>query len=444
MMNRSLSARRPLTSLRLCVGVLAFSVGMNLAAQQKSEPAAQGNPAKIEVNVNVVLVPVVVRDGHGNAVGDLRKEDFQVFDRDKQQVISGFTVQKRADHASSPKAPGPVPTGTGDAAPTTAAPPAAIAEHYIVFLFDDLHLGASDLIMTQRAAKKVLAGTLAETDMADVVSFSGTNSGLTRDHAKLEETIMKLRPQELYRHIDRQCPDVDYYMGDLIENKHDRVAFETAVADTMVCANLTGDMRNLAEGMARSAASQAVTIGDQDVRLTLRVVSEVVQKMGSLPGQRTLILVSPGFLTVTAEAMTLKSKILDVAAQSNVTVSALDARGLYTTEQDASKRGENSAFGLATGQMSQYQRASMVQSENVMAELADGTGGTFFHNSNDLEGGLQGLAAAPEFVYLLEFSPENVKQNGSYHSLRVKVDREGVKLQARRGYFVPGPDKKKK
>jgi VWFA-related protein len=142
--------------------------------------------------------------------------------------------------------------------------------------------------------------------------------------------------------------------------------------------------------------------------------------------------------------MSLKSRILDVAAQANVTVSALDARGLYTTEQDASKRGENSAIGLATGQVSQYQRASMVQSEDVMSELADGTGGTFFHNSNDLEGGIQALAAAPEYVYLLEFSPENVKLSGSYHSLKVKVDRDGIKLQSRQGYFVPGTEKKRK
>ena len=79
-----------------------------------------------------------------------------------------------------------------------------------------------------------------------------------------------------------------------------------------------------------------------------------------------------------------------------------------------------------------------------MSELADGTGGSFFHNSNDLEGGIEALAAAPECVYLLEFSPEGVKQNGSYHQLKVKVDRDGVKLQARRGYFVPYAAKNKK
>ena len=79
-----------------------------------------------------------------------------------------------------------------------------------------------------------------------------------------------------------------------------------------------------------------------------------------------------------------------------------------------------------------------------MAELADGTGGTYFHNSNDLEAGFQSLTVAPEYVYLLEISLENLKPDGTYHHLKVKVDRDGLKLQARRGYFAPAPEKKKK
>jgi len=125
-------------------------------------------------------------------------------------------------------------------------------------------------------------------------------------------------------------------------------------------------------------------------------------------------------------------------------MSALDARGLYTTSLDATQRGESSALGLATGINSQYRRETMTLNEDVMSELADGTGGTFFHNSNDLEGGLQKLAAAPEYVYLLELSLENVKQDGTYHRLKVKVDQDNLKLQARRGYFAPAPEKNKK
>ena len=85
----------------------------------------------------------------------------------------------------------------------------------------------------------------------------------------------------------------------------------------------------------------------------------------------------------------------------------------------------------------------MTLSEDVMAEFAEGTGGTFFHNSNDLEGGLQALTVVPEYVYLLELSLQNVKQNGEYHSLKVSVDQEGLKVVARQGYFAPKPPKKK-
>ena len=79
-----------------------------------------------------------------------------------------------------------------------------------------------------------------------------------------------------------------------------------------------------------------------------------------------------------------------------------------------------------------------------MAELADGTGGTYFHNSNDLQGGLQKLMTAPAYVYVIELSLANVKMDGTYHPLDVKVNRKGLNLQARRGYFAPQPARKKK
>ena len=145
--------------------------------------------------------------------------------------------------------------------------------------------------------------------------------------------------------------------------------------------------------------------------------------------------------TGSPEAMSEKSQVLNLAAQSNVIISALDARGLYTTNLDASQRGPSSPLALATSNQSDYHSSAMNLSEDVMAEFAEGTGGTFFHNSNDLAGGLQRLTALPECVYILELSLANVKSDGAYHSLKVKVDRDAISVQARRGYFAPRPHK---
>jgi VWFA-related protein len=71
-----------------------------------------------------------------------------------------------------------------------------------------------------------------------------------------------------------------------------------------------------------------------------------------------------------------------------------------------------------------------------MAELADGTGGTYVHNTNDLARGLQALSSPPQSLYLLEFHSRNLKHNDTYHRLKVRVSREGMRVQARKGYFA--------
>ena len=71
----------------------------------------------------------------------------------------------------------------------------------------------------------------------------------------------------------------------------------------------------------------------------------------------------------------------------------------------------------------QNRRDSMSVYGAVMDELASATGGTYFHNSNDLEGGFQRVTKAPECVYLLEFSPEDAQRDGSFHRLSVNVSR---------------------
>src|SRR5580704_16313090 len=440
----SANSKRLLIIVSFFLCSLVFTRWFRLAAQQPNESTASGSGVKIRVNVNAVLVPVVVRDSHGRAIGNLKKEDFQVFDRDKPQVISGFSIQKRASVENEPKAVEQsqvVPSITPSNGP---APQGTVPERSIVFLFDDLHLDRGGLLRTQKVAMKILSESLADSDMAAVVSLSGTNSGLTRNRAKLREAVMKVKVQQLFRHDEHTCPNIDYYQADLIQNKRNEDALKLAMADYATCAHLQGATPAMIENVVRSAAGQSLAIGERDVWSALATLSEIVRRMGTLEGQRSLVLISPGFLTLTPGAMAEKSHILDLAAQANITISALDARGLYTTEIDASERGGSSAQDLMTGQHAQYHSDSVTLDGEVMSELADGTGGVFFHNSNDLEGGLRSLAQGPEYLYLLEFSPEKFKPDGSYHRLKVKVDQDGLKVQARRGYFASATPKNKK
>jgi VWFA-related protein len=142
--------------------------------------------------------------------------------------------------------------------------------------------------------------------------------------------------------------------------------------------------------------------------------------------------------------MAMESQLLNMAASAAVTISTLDARGLYSTMPSASESGGESIQALVTGENLEERSDSMRQNKQVMAEFADGTGGTFFRNNNDLKGGLTGLAAGPEYKYLLELSVNDVKQNGTYHALKVEVDRKDMKVQAREGYFAPQPPKNRK
>jgi VWFA-related protein len=426
----------------------AFCLGLVSSSPSAAQPSkeSQSTPFHLEVNVSRVLVPVVVRNAQGDLVRDLKKEDFKVFDNGKLRVVTGFTVEQRGAVDAKAKTVEQMQT------PATAPPDQVILPARItVFLFDDMHMSVEDLVHARQAAVNAFPGALTGTDMAAVVSISGrVNTGLVRDRAKLQDALMRLSPQGLYRRDGMDCPNIDYYEADLIENKHDPVAVQDGNQKFANCnpavsrpQDLGGPNQTTAENLVDSAAMRALNLGRQDVLTTYASIATFVRRMTELPGQKTLVLVSSGFLNIEREALDAESRIIDLAAQSNVTISALDARGLYTTGMTASQRSPLLG-GRSFQANSEYNSSAARLAENAMAELAEGTGGVFFHNNNDLDGGLRELSTPPECVYVLELPLDGIKRNGTFHRLEMKVNRKDVQLQARRGYFMPKPEKDKK
>jgi hypothetical protein len=85
-----------------------------------------------------------------------------------------------------------------------------------------------------------------------------------------------------------------------------------------------------------------------------------------------------------------------------------------------------------------YRMQAQIEADSVLRDVSESTGGIFFHNSNDLAGGMQQLAGTPAVSYLLGYSPSNEKMDGKYHLIRVTLsEHKKYEVQARHGYYAP-------
>ena len=171
----------------------------------------------------------------------------------------------------------------------------------------------------------------------------------------------------------------------------------------------------------------------------LRGIESLVRLMATLPGQRSMVFISDGFLSQTlGDAL---GRISDRAVHANIVINALDARGLFNASMvaDAPKAGSDIPSDPQLANLKERLLEEEARQESrAMGTLAQDTGGTLFENNNDLEAGFRRVAGTPIASYVLAFSPENLKHNGAFHPLKVTlVSGRGLSVQARKGYYAP-------
>jgi VWFA-related protein len=403
---------------------------------EASEVSTRDTSPTFRVRVNLVLVRVVVRDSTGKVVTNLKKEDFQLSDNRKPQVISTFSTETPESHKVAPTTT-PAPNA-GENVPGDPAAIAALPQRFVAVVFDDLDMLMEDAVWVRSAATRLFA-SLAPTDRVGIYSTSGqVTQEFTQEHEVLQKSLLAVVPRPLAGSGLHDCPEVSYYQADQIENKSDTQALGVATEDALQCA-FSGDTRMTAQAqaLANAAAARALASGDAQAEYVYRHLEEATKKLSAMPGQRVMVLVSPGFI-VTSMLSLEGSSLIDRANRSNIVINTIDARGLYTPDLmgDISDPPRDSRKTI--GYKASYRIAAQSAQSDILAQFADGTGGTFFHNRNDIDEGLREATAAPAMSYLLGFSPQNLKINGAYHTLKVTLaGKQKFNIQARHGYYAP-------
>jgi VWFA-related protein len=397
------------------------------------EVATHDAPTTFKVRVNLVQVRVVVRDEKGNLIPDLHREDFQVSDNRKPQLLSTFAVDTAESRVA--EAPSTETTDSGDV--EKAAVMAKMPQRFVAMVFDDVHLSLEDATFVRVAGTKFL-DSLAPSDRVGIYSTSGqTTQEFTDDREALRKALLRILPRAVAGGGFHNCPDVTYYEADQIENARNTQALAVATEDAVQCA-FNGDETKIAQAqqLAQAATFQALSIGDAESTYSYSHLNDITRRLSGMPGQRVMAFISPGFIPSTLWSE--MTALIERANHSKITINTIDGRGLYTPDVVGDIADPPRFSGKTAGFAASYRVHAQAAQEEILADLALGTGGTFFHNRNDIEEGMKQAGAAPAITYLLGFSPQNLKNDGKFHDIKVTLtSKRKVTIQARRGYYAP-------
>ncbi len=460
----------------ICMAICGLAVLGNLAqAQQPATDASAGSTTTIRAETRLVLVDTVVTDKKGNYIRDLAAKDFKVWEDNKEQPIKSFSF---GEDAASPD--------KGE-------------KRYLVLFFDNSTMDTGDQMRARQAAAQFIDANAAPNRLIAVVDFGGAvhiAQNFTADAARLKQVVAGLKTS----------------------------AVSPNAAPVQVASLSTPPIGASSFGMPYLGNAEA-DFGARNVMLALR---SLAKSLGTVPGRKTLVLLTAGF-SVTPELQSELTAVISTCNRNNVAVYPLDVRGLvggaiappqsrmrsplqsgsghltsatltYTgnitypfklTYFDPGQHGGSggghgggggtggghggtsggtgghsggtgghtggTGGGTRTGGTSvaspsqmyganQYNQPRLIVPEipnvsdrqQIMYQLAEGTGGFVIVNSNDLLGGLQRIANDQSQYYVLSYTPPESAE-GSCHTLRVKVDRGGTQVRARSGYCNERP-----
>ena len=447
---------------RRSLALIALLAAVSLTASAQQPPAAPRTAAPSPTMVSAILVDVVVRDRKGEPVSGLTAEDFEIREDGVIQTLGSMTpvfksVDGRAlDRGADPsavasaKAEAPPPQGPSEQKTQQAQE----APEVIALVFDRL---TSD--------GRALAHTAS-------MKYLGAAQGVSRHYMgvfAIDIGLMPLQPftrdvSLIRRAVDEFAKHSSSQYGSYAEGRRGGQSQAEAATNALNAAQAatTGGPGSSAAGFANAAVQEAMAQSqnqmaqsfemlerDQAGYASANALMSIVTGMRALPGRKSIVFFSEG-LAITPNAQERFLSVIAAANRANVSIYPMDAMGLRTdsairqTSEEMMAAARTRLNRNPMRETNQAMSAAMERNEDLLrmdphsglGQLAEETGGFLIANTNDLRAGFERIETDMRNYYLLTYVPSNDNFDGRFREIDVKVNRPGVTVYSRRGYFA--------
>jgi VWFA-related protein len=419
-------------------------------AQPQSEPV-ESAATVLKVKTRLVLVDVIALDRKGVPVADLKADDFTLQEENKPQKIRVFNFQQGPQGQPAVLAPATLPANR-----ITNMPRFKTNSALNVLLLDGINVTNANQKYAREQMLKFLEKLPAGQALA--VYAMGTRLRMLQDFT-VDPTLLK----EIVK-----------------KTKFNAVGARTESSNALDLP--PGFVQQLPDQMLqqvlRFGQEQAINQMDERVRLTIEQLGTLARNLSGYPGRKNLIWVSEAFpaylfpqdpdpagrssnsaaasqLPIVKNYQGEINHASDLLANAQVAVYPIDVaavgnRDVYSSLSNTDSNGNylgnsargavrNGLGGSAQGSEISNSTETAMNSHSTMNSVAEQTGGKAFYNTNDLNRAIRDSMEDGSTYYTLGYYPDNKEWDGRFRRIALKVNRPGVKLHYRQGFYAVEP-----
>ncbi len=247
---------------------MLFELGFNHPVAHAQQPAAtaESDTSVIRTETRLVLVDTVVTDKKGNYIRDLAQKDFKVWEDGKEQPLTSFSFEES--------------TGATNAQP-----------RYMVLFFDNSTMDFGDQAKARDAAAKFIDANAGPNRLIAIADFGGNvriSQNFTADAGRLKQVVKGIK-------------------GSAVSPNAEPPVMVASLA---------------APPAAPSLGNVEADFGVRSVLLALR---SLAKRLATVPGRKTLVLLSSGF-PLSFESQSEVTAVIDTCNKANVAIYPIDVR----------------------------------------------------------------------------------------------------------------------